>query len=48
MDKTHIIPSKQTMTTETSRKGHQARWIKIIKIITFHAHRSTPGYNQDI
>ena len=39
--------SKQTMTTETSRKGHQARRIKN-KTITFHAHRSTPGYDQDI
>ena len=28
MDKTRIIPSKQTMTTETSRKGRQARQIK--------------------
>ena len=32
MDKTRIISSKQTMTTKTSRKGHQARRIKI-KII---------------
>ena len=39
--------SKQIMTTKTSRKGHQDRWIKI-KIIHFKAHRSTPGYNQDI
>ena len=47
MDKTCIIPSKQITTTESSRKGCQARQIKV-KIITFHAHRSTPGYDQDI
>ena len=31
MDKTRIIPSSQTTTTEISRKGRQARWIKIKK-----------------
>ena len=35
------------MTIKTSRKGHQARWIEV-KIITFHAHRSTPGYDHDM
>ena len=29
MDKTRIIPSSQTTTTEISRKGRQARRIKI-------------------
>ena len=47
MDKTHIIPSWQTTTTKTSRKGRQARRIKI-EIVTFYAHRSTPGYDQDV
>ena len=47
MDKTRIIPSKQTTTTKTSRKSHQARWIEK-KITTFYAHRSTPCYDQDI
>ena len=32
---------------KTSRKGRQARQIEV-KIITFYAHRSTPGYDQDI
>ena len=31
MDKTRIIPSRQTTTTKTSRKGCQAKWIKIKK-----------------
>ena len=44
----HIIPIRQTMTTKTSQKGCQARRIKNKKIITFYAHRSTPGYDQDI
>ena len=29
MDKNLIIPIRQTTTTKTSRKGRQARWIKI-------------------
>ena len=29
MDKTRIIPIRQTMTTKTSRKGRQARQVKI-------------------
>ena len=33
--------------TTTSHIGCQDRWIKR-KIITFKAHRSTPGYDQDI
>ena len=39
--------SKQITTTETSHTGRQDRRIKV-KIITFKAHRSTPGYDQDI
>ena len=31
MDKTRITPSRQTTTTKTSRKGRQARWMKIKK-----------------
>ena len=48
MDKTCIIQIRQTTTTKTSWKGRQARGIKIKKIITFYAHRSTPDYDQDI
>ena len=40
--------SKRTMTIKTSWKGHQARWIEINKSLHFKAHRSTPGYDQDI
>ena len=43
------IQSKRTMTIKTSRKGCQARRIKIKKkSLHFKAHRSTPGYDQDI
>ena len=38
MDKTQIIPSKQTTTTKTSRKGHQTRRIKIKKKILKKLH----------
>ena len=40
--------SKRTMTIKTSRKCCQARWIEIKKSLHFKAHRSTPGYDQDI
>ena len=39
--------SKQITTTETSHIGRQERQIKE-KLLHFKAHRSTPGYNQDI
>ena len=40
--------SKQITTTETSRIGRQDRRIKKKKLLHFKAHRSTPGYDQDI
>ena len=40
--------SKHTTTIKTSRKGCQARRIEIKNHYIFKAHRSTPGYDQDI
>ena len=49
MDKNSHFKVIQIMTTETSRKGRQARRIKIKKkSLNFKTHRSTPGYDQDI
>ena len=47
MDKNSHFKAKKIMTTETSRIGHQDRRIKE-KLLHFKAHRSTPGYDQDI